>query len=116
MASDASGSLSLQERAGQSLVDSNVGMKSGSKWELSVTNGTYQVLVSVGDSNVAAANTVRVEGSTTFSAVKLAANAFSTKSVTVTDGKLTLDNGSTANLARYACLKRAVHGTWMLAL
>jgi hypothetical protein len=83
------------------LVDTSIGVKTNGKWEAAVANGTYTVLVGVGDSGVATTNTVRVEGTTAFSAVKLAANAFSTKTLTVTvkDGKLTIDAGSAANLA-----------------
>ena len=90
-----------RNKSANQVVDTSVGVKTGGKWEVAVANGTYTVLVGVGDSSVATTNTVRVEGTTALSAVKLAANAFSTKTVTVTvtDGKLTIDAGSAANLA-----------------
>jgi hypothetical protein len=83
------------------LLDTNIGVKSGAKWEMAVPNGTYTVKVSVGDGLVATTNTVRLEGSSVFSAVALGANKYSQKTVTVTvtDGRLTLDAGSAASLA-----------------
>jgi hypothetical protein len=83
------------------LLDTNIGIKSGGKWELAVANGQYTVLLSVGDGTAATTNTVRLEGTTVVSGVKLAANVYSSKTatVTVTDGKLTLDAGSAASLA-----------------
>ncbi|HEX8916162.1 MAG TPA: Ig-like domain-containing protein, partial [Humisphaera sp.] len=82
------------------LVDTSVGVKSGARWQLAVPNGQYTVKVGIGDSAVATTNTVRVEGTTAYSGTALAANAFSTKTVTVTvsDGVLTIDSGSAANL------------------
>ena len=82
------------------LTDTNVGVKAGGKWEIAVPNGTYSVRVSVGDSGAASVNTVRLEGSTVFNALSLAANAYGSRLVTVTvaDGRLTLDAGSSANL------------------
>ncbi|HEX8911697.1 MAG TPA: LamG domain-containing protein, partial [Humisphaera sp.] len=82
------------------LLDTVTLMKAGSKWEVAVPSGTYSVKVSVGDAKAPATNTVRVEGTTAFSAVATAANAFQTKtvSVKVTDGRLTIDNGSAADL------------------
>lgn len=82
------------------LLDTNIGIKSGGKWELAVPSGTYQVKLSIGDSSAATTNTVRIEGATAYSATKLAANVFSSKlvTVTVTDGKLTVDAGAAAGL------------------
>jgi hypothetical protein len=58
------------------------------------------VTFSVGDSSTATTNTVRLEGATILSAAKLAANAFTTKTatVTVTNGVLKLDAGSASSL------------------
>lgn len=83
------------------LFDTNIAIKSGAKWEFAVPSGTYSVLVAVGDGLVSTTNTIRLEGTTVFSAVKQAAKVFSTKTVTVavSDGKLTLDAGSGADLA-----------------
>ncbi|MDB5294678.1 MAG: conserved repeat domain protein, partial [Phycisphaerales bacterium] len=81
------------------LFDTNVGVKAGAKWEILVPNGKYNVRVSIGDSAAASTNTVRLEGTSVYAAQKLAANAFATRlvTVTVTDGKLTLDAGSAAS-------------------
>jgi ELWxxDGT repeat protein len=83
------------------LLDTSVGVLAGGKWELAVTNGTYNVKVGVGDSAVATTNTVRVEGASLYAAAKQAANVFSAKTikVTVTDGRLTIDAGSAASSA-----------------
>ena len=82
------------------LVDTDIAIKSAANWQLAVPNGTYTVKISVGDSSVATTNTIRVEGKTLFNATKLAANSFSAAqiTVTVTDGKLTLDAGTAASL------------------
>jgi glucose/arabinose dehydrogenase len=78
------------------LLDTVVLLKAGAKWELAVPSGTYSVKVSVGDPSAAATNTIRVEGTGAFAATATSANAYQTKmvSVKVTDGRLTLDNGS----------------------
>ncbi|HEX8916411.1 MAG TPA: Ig-like domain-containing protein, partial [Humisphaera sp.] len=83
------------------LTDTNVGIKSGAKWELYVPKGTYSVKLSVGDSGASSKNTVVVEGTTVMSGVSLAANTFKTvtATVTVSDGRLTLTAGSAADLA-----------------
>jgi fibronectin type 3 domain-containing protein len=64
------------------LLDTNIGIKSGAKWEMAVPNGTYSVKVSVGDGLSATTNTIRLEGTSVFSAVKLNANVYSNKTVT----------------------------------
>jgi ELWxxDGT repeat protein len=83
------------------LLDTNVGVQTGKKWEIAVPNGKYSVKVGVGDSAATSTNTVRVEGSTLYSAVKQSANVFSNRTITVTvsDGRLTIDPGSATNLA-----------------
>ena len=66
-----------------------------------MANGQYSVKVSVGDGTVATTNTIRLEGVTVLSGVKLSANKYSNKTaiITVSDGRLTLDAGSAAALA-----------------
>ncbi len=83
------------------LLDTNIGITAGAKWEIGLANGTYTVTFSVGDSSAATTNTIRLQGTTLLNAVKLAANAFSSKTATVTiaNGMLTLDAGSAASLA-----------------
>lgn len=85
------------------LLDTSVGVLKGAKWEIAVPNGTYSVKISVGDGSKKTTNTVRVEGATAYSATVLNANAYSNKtvSVTVSDGRLTIDNGSGASSLTY---------------
>lgn len=80
------------------LVDTNVGVKAGAKWELAVANGTYTVKVGIGDAAASSRNNVWIEGVNLYNYVSLSANKFSTKSitVTVTDGKLSLGIGGAA--------------------
>jgi len=83
------------------LLDTNIGITSGAKWEIGLANGTYTVTFSVGDSSVATTDTIRLQGTTILNAVKLAANAFSSRTATVkvSAGLLTLDAGSAVSLA-----------------
>jgi hypothetical protein len=71
------------------------------KWEVSVPNGSYKVFVSIGDPSYASTYTINVEGVNYWNAAALAKNAFAnmTKTVTVTDGKITIDQGAAAELA-----------------
>jgi hypothetical protein len=73
----------------------------GAKWEVAVPNGTYNVLVSIGDPSYASAFTINVEGVSYWKATSLAANHFLqvSKAVTVTDGRLTIDQGTAAEMA-----------------
>lgn len=69
-------------------------------WEIVVPNGTYQVLVVAGDAS--AYNSVyriNVEGVLTVSGTPSSANRWvsGTKTVTVSDGRLTISNGSGAS-------------------
>lgn len=78
------------------LLDTNVGVKAASKWELALPNGTYTVTVGVGDAAASSRNNVWIEGTQNILAyVTLPANQFRTASttVTVTDGRLTLGVG-----------------------
>lgn len=83
------------------LLDTVVQMRAGAVWEMAVPNGVYSVKVSVGAPAGAATNTIRVEGTSVFSAAATAANTFlnRTVSVTVIDGRLTVNNGSAADLS-----------------
>ncbi|QOV89161.1 PQQ-dependent sugar dehydrogenase [Humisphaera borealis] len=80
------------------LLDTNVGVIAGGRWELAVANGTYLVTVSVGDGSATSKNNVYIEGVNAFSQLSLGANAFASKAVTVTvaDGRLLLGIGSAA--------------------
>ena len=69
------------------------------KWEMEVEDGFYDVTVCAGDAGFTSAPTVNVEGVNYWAGIKLGANQFSqvTKTVMVTDGRLTIDNGGTAD-------------------
>jgi len=81
------------------LLDTNVGVLAGGRWELAVPNGTYTVKVGVGDSSVTSRNNVYIEGQLLFNYQQLAANTFASKSITVhvADGRLTMGIGSAAS-------------------
>jgi len=81
------------------LLDSNIGVKAGAKWNLNVPNGTYNVKVSVGDSAATSNNNVWIEGTKNIIAYQpLGVNEFVSQStvVTVTDGVITLGVGGSA--------------------
>jgi hypothetical protein len=96
-----------RNKTSNQIVDTSIGVKSGGKWEASVANGTYSVLIGIGDSAISTTNTVRVEGTTIFNAVKLSPNTYKTATVTVTvtDGRLTIDAGSSNLTTRLTYLK-----------
>jgi hypothetical protein len=73
----------------------------GAKWEIQVPNGTYNVFVSIGDPSFSSAYTLNVENVSYWSNLSLATNSFASKTmlVTVTDGRLTLDQGSAVEKA-----------------
>lgn len=85
------------------LLDTNVGVKAGTRWELAVPNGTYTVTVGVGDAAATSTNNVWVEGQQLFNYQGLAANVFASKSITVTvnDGKLSIGIGGAATGATH---------------
>jgi hypothetical protein len=68
----------------------------GGKWEIAVPNGKYNVFVSVGDPSAGSPQTINVEGVNYWTALALNSNQFAqqTKTVTVSDGKLTIDQGA----------------------
>ena len=71
-------------------------MHGGGVWEVAVANGTYNVFASVGDPSFASTYTLNVEGVNYWNAVSLGVNQFlsATKVVTVSDGRLTINQGS----------------------
>jgi hypothetical protein len=73
----------------------------GGKWEVAVPNGTYNVLVSIGDPSFASTHTLNVEGTSYWNAVALTPNQFlsATKSITVSDGRITIDEGAAGEMA-----------------
>jgi hypothetical protein len=73
----------------------------GGMWEIAVTNGEHRVSASVGDAAEESVNDLNVEGEAFFASEQVPAGQFReiTETVTVTDGKLTLDQGSAPDLA-----------------
>ncbi len=69
------------------------------KWEMGVEDGFYDVTVCTGDAGFTSTPTVNVEGVNYWAGIKLGANQFLqvTKTVMVTDGRITIDNGGTAD-------------------
>jgi glucose/arabinose dehydrogenase len=74
---------------------------SGGVWEIALPNGTYNVLVSIGDPSADSTHTLNVEGVNYWSAVALGSGQFrsATKTVTVSDGRLTVDQGDAGEKA-----------------
>ena len=82
-------------------LDTLIHFKAGASWEFGLPNGAYEVTASIGDPQVASTHTLNVEGVNYWNALPLAANVFGTKTMTVTvsDGRLTLNQGAAANMA-----------------
>ena len=82
----------------EELLETSVLMQASQKWEFALANGSYAVTVSVGDAGTgnSTTNTINVEGVPYWDSLSLAGNQFSqqTKVVQVTDGRLTIDAGS----------------------
>ena len=70
-------------------------------WEIAVDNGEHRVRVGLGDPSHPSTHTLTVEGTSFVNDKQLAAGQFQTvaKTVTVTDGKLTLDQGAAPDMA-----------------
>ena len=81
------------------LLDTLCHFHSGARWELVLPNGTYNVLASIGDAQYVSTHTLIVEGVSYWNASALNANQFlsATRAITVTDGRLTLTQGSAAD-------------------
>jgi fibronectin type 3 domain-containing protein len=78
-------------------LDTMVPMPLSGVWEFAVPNGSYQVKVSVGDVSGTYVQTLNVEGVNYWNGVSVGpACANLTNTVTVSDGKLTLNNGAGA--------------------
>ena len=70
--------------------------RTGGVWEIAVPNGTYNVTVGVGDGGYPSTYTINVEGVNYWNAASLSMGQFvnQTKAVTVSDGKLTINQGA----------------------
>lgn len=83
------------------LLDTLVHFHEGGKWEIAVPNGPHRVTVGIGDPGFSSSYTLNVEGVSFWNATSLGASEFvqATKVVTVSDGRLTLDQGSAPDKA-----------------
>lgn len=70
------------------------------KWEMKVENGTYEVTVCAGDEQYNSTPTVNVEGVNYWLGINLGLGEHieATKTVTVSDGRITMDNEGTEDL------------------
>ncbi len=68
----------------------------GGRWEIAVPNGSYSVTVGIGDGGFSSSHTLNVEGNGFWLNQALAAGQFvnQTRTVSVQDGRLTLDPGT----------------------
>jgi hypothetical protein len=83
------------------LLDTLCQFHEGGVWELALPNGTYSVLVSVGDARLRSTYTLVVEGVTYWEERVIGANQFEshTSDISIADGRLTLDQGTAGELA-----------------
>jgi glucose/arabinose dehydrogenase len=82
-------------------LDTLIQFHQGQKWEFALPNGVYQVTVAVGDpANNVGIHTINAEGVNFFNAVPDTNSAqVQTRTVTVADGRLSVDQGSAAEMA-----------------
>lgn len=82
-------------------LDTLINMHSGAEWKIAVSNGLYDVTVSVGDPSGNSTNSINVEGVNFVSSYILSSGNFGnvTKTVEITDGVLNLNNGSAGEQA-----------------
>jgi hypothetical protein len=82
-------------------LDTLVHFEVGQRWEFALPNGTYEITATIGDPSNASVHTLNVEAVNYWNAIALAENTFQTKTmaVTVSDGRLTLDQGAAADKA-----------------
>jgi hypothetical protein len=81
-------------------LDTLAQMHAGQRWEIALPNGTYRVYVSVGDASFGNFTpTLNIEGQNVYTDLTLAANQFQfvARTVTVSDGRLTIDQGNDAD-------------------
>ena len=82
-------------------LDTLAQFQAGGMWEIAVANGPHEVRASVGDATESSTNVLNVEGVSVFDGEEVPAGQFREviETVTVTDGKLTLDQGSAPDFA-----------------
>jgi pectate lyase len=83
------------------LLDTLVHVHAGGVWELVLANGDYNVTVGIGDASFASIHTINVEGNVYWNALALSAGQFVNKTVqvSVSDSRLTLNNGGAGEKA-----------------
>ncbi|MGH2736864.1 MAG: hypothetical protein ACRDKZ_14890, partial [Actinomycetota bacterium] len=81
------------------LLDTLAHFNAGGKWEIAVPNGEHEVKVSIGDSSHSSNHTINVEGVNYWNNIYLSRYQFlqQVKTVTVSDGRITIDQGSLAS-------------------
>lgn len=82
-------------------LDTLVHFHAQQKWEIQLANGNYSVTVSIGDAQFDSTHTLNVEGISFWNSLPLLAGQFRsmTGQVTVSDGRLTLDQGAAIDKA-----------------
>lgn len=82
-------------------LDTLIHFHQSQQWEFQLANGQYDVTASIGDPSNASSHTLNVEGTNFWTNQALAANEFRTRTLTVTvaDGRLTLNQGNAAEKA-----------------
>jgi hypothetical protein len=76
------------------ILDTLVQMQTAATWSIAVPNGTYNVKLSVGDAQYTSNNTVNINGVNYWTNLALGITQFANKTmqITVTNGKIVLDN------------------------
>ncbi|CAN5548563.1 hypothetical protein BH20ACT23_BH20ACT23_22540 [soil metagenome] len=99
--SDHTDAMSDREAVDDERLDTLAHFHAGGMWEIAVANGEHEVRASVGDATEPSSNVLNVEGVAFFDGEEVPAGQFReiTETVTVTDGKLTLDQGPALDLA-----------------
>jgi glucose/arabinose dehydrogenase len=82
-------------------LDTFIHFHQNQQWEFALPNGYYAVTVSVGDPSFGSQHTINVEGVNYWTAAPLTANSFltATHDVTVTDGRLSINQGAAGESA-----------------
>ena len=82
-------------------LDTLIHFHQNQSWELALPNGQYEVTAAVGDPSFSSTYTLNVEGVNYWNALAIAAgdSRVKTMQVTVSDGRLTLNQGTAAEMA-----------------
>jgi glucose/arabinose dehydrogenase len=82
-------------------LDTLIHFHAGQKWEFALPIGQYDVTVSIGDPQFSSTYTINAEGVNYWNAVALSPGGFltATHQVTVSDGRLTIDQGAAGEIA-----------------